>query len=227
MIIGLLGESRSGKDFIKKTLIKNLPINLNDLEIIRAADILKEEAEKRYPDSFRVKDWEDLEDTGYRDEIVIINSTMTISRRKLLQFLGEVLKLEDPNYVNVYLKNSIENSTKTYIIVPDLRNEDEVDCILDNKGIIVKCNRSLKYKYPKIQEEYIDSLIRKEDETESGLLDYIELNYPKIHEKINHHTETSIEEVPLSKVHFNFLNEPNESYNKRLNSLICKLRPSI
>lgn len=224
MVIGLLGESKSGKDWLSKQFIKGLNIKESDLKVIRAADILKLEAESRYPDSFNIKCWETKESEGYRDETIIINSSMTMTRRKLLQYLGDILKLEDPNYVNTYLKNSIDSSRKTYVIIPDLRNEDEVDSVLEKKGIIVKCNRKLKYRYSREWKEYKSSLDNVKDANSSGFLKFLELDYPSIHDKLNHHTETSIEEVPISKIHFNFINEPSKDFKARLESLICKLR---
>ena len=233
MILGFLGESKAGKDYVMKLLKSGLDLKEEDINVIRAADILKKTAEKLYPEQFSVQLWEKSDDT-YRDTEVIITDvrdstkTISITRRGILQYLGDYLKEKDPTYVNRYLKESISSSDKPHVFIPDIRNSEEASSVLDSgKSSIIKISRHLKYRYPEIWEGYIKTLSHENLGSITGFKEYLKVHDEKIYNKLHHNTETSIEEVPNSLISFKFINEPTEDYNRRVLSLISKLRPNL
>lgn len=230
MIIGLLGESKSGKDWLRQSLTKGLGLDPNETMVFRAADVIKTEAQKRYPKEFNIQLWEEGVENGYRDDHVIINESMDITRRGILRYLGDVLLLENPDYVKQYIEETIESNKGKikHFIVPDVRNTKEAESVISKSGVIIKVSRSLKDRYKDEWKSYLrENDIPEESGTESGFKKYLEMDYPSIHYKITHHTETSVDEVPERLIHFKYNNVTGDKRNNSINSLVSKLSPLL
>jgi hypothetical protein len=222
LIIGILGESKCGKDWLGKIIVNNLEKQFYELEgLIKAADIIKEIAEDRYPKDFSIKDWENSGDS-YREEYV---KAIGKTRRQLLQDLGDELLEENPDYVYSYIYTSIKESKSELVLVTDVRNEKESQAVIDTGGIIIKVDRPFSERYPKKWKRYEESLPHPPLANTSGFKDFLYSNYPKVYKKINHISETSVEEVPDKMIHFKYFNSSkNKGNSRRLSSLIRKLK---
>lgn len=219
LIIGLLGESKTGKDWLGKNLVNNLDYNYDPKTgLLKAADILKIEAEKRYPGIFITKDWEESGD-DYREIIV---PEIKISRRQILQDVGQELIKENPNYVYDYLTDSIKNSSSELVLITDIRNTLESSAIVDSGGIIIKVKRHLKYRYPEVWKTYEKSHTHSLLSSITGFLSYIENRNSSLYKKLHHTTELSVNEVPNKLITYKIINEPKKE--RELQSLILKLR---
>ena len=221
LVIGLLGPSKSGKDWLGKLLIKTLNKKFIEMDgLIKAADLIKEEAEKRYPASFSIFKWEHSGD-AYREEYV---EEMGKTRRQLLQDLGDELLEKDPNYVYSYLYTRIKESTSELTLITDLRNENECSAVVDCGGIVIKINRPLGERYTEEWTQYCLSLKRPPNPSTSGFLNYAKSNYTKLYKKLNHKTETSVNKVPRKLIHFEFENSIGKGNSRRISSLLQKLK---
>lgn len=221
MIVGLLGPSKSGKDWLGKLLIKTLNKKFIEMDgLIKAADLIKEVAEERYPRSFSIFKWEKSGDS-YREEYV---EEMGKTRRQLLQDLGDELLEKDPNYVYSYLYTRIKESTSELTLITDLRNENECSAVVDCGGIVIKIDRPLENRYPEEWNQYKLSCENPPLASTPGFLNYVEKNYTKLHKKLNHKTETSVGEVPAKLIHFTLYNSFDKGNSRRITSLIRKLK---
>ena len=233
MIIGFLGESRTGKDWLRSQITEGLGLNPKDITVVRAADILKLEAERLCPNDFSIKIWESSGD-NYRDGFITIPSFDTSSeeiikttRRGLLLILGDHLKSIKPSYVEDYLKDSLHECETKHTLIPDLRNSDEVNAVrsVSTKAVIIKVQRHYMYRYPAIWKTYTDGLYHSSLGSGTGFKNHVFMNHSKLHHKLHHHTETSIEEVSSQLISFKFVNSPSSGSKRSLQSLIMKLRP--
>jgi hypothetical protein len=214
IIIGLLGESRTGKDWIGSLISQHISSGKHTL--IKAADVLKNEAELRYPGIFSTEVWENSGEK-YREEIV---ESIQISRRQILQNIGVELIEKNPNYVYNYLRDSLKSSEETLTIISDLRNELECKAVRDSGGTVIKVVRSLEDRYPKLWEKYKNS-------EELDFKEFLKIEDPKLYKKLNHATELSVDKVSSSFYNFTFENKEKISSNntsRSFESLILKLR---
>lgn len=217
LIIGLLGESKTGKDWLGELL--NSRLNPSNLPITRlkCADKVKQEAERQYPGIFDTKIWEASGD-DYREVIV---PSINMSRRHILQTIGPELLEDNPKYVYEYLRGKISSGTHPYVYIEDVRNSTECQGVIDSGGIVIKITRSYEDRYPDLWRIYTENLTSSTVPTPKGFVDSLEHTNPKMFRKFIHPSETSVEEVSPNDYTFLFNNISDNTVNKRnFNSLL-------
>ena len=127
--IGILGAQRSGKDTFGKISLKYFP---SQYMLSAFADVLKEECSTILPKEeigWNGKDW---------------SGPKTDRGRKLLQEYGQARRNEIPDY----WVDKLAAKTKAYnnfcTIITDVRYINEIEFVLQNKGIIVYIHNAEK-----------------------------------------------------------------------------------
>lgn len=235
-LLGLLGKSRTGKDFMKNKIIDLLnKYNKQNKEgwiiyKIKCADKLKNHVQDKYKPYFSIHDWENSIGNNYREDFI---EDLGCNRRDLLQREGTELLKKDPMYIDTYIKDTYlkilknnkdsKNSSNILIIVSDIRNEVEAKAINACSGMVIKLNRPLHKRYPSIWKEY-KSLMKKNNVPEikssiskdNVLLKFIENNHKDLWRKLTHKTEVSVDEVNKSEYIGEFSSNDYEKIFKKI-----------
>lgn len=86
-------------------------------------------------------------------------------------------------------------------VITDVRFPNEVQAIKDRGGIVISINRDMKYRYPKEWAEYVEALSAinsvsdnsADDPTEDDFMNYLSKFNTKLHAKLTHESETSLD----------------------------------
>jgi hypothetical protein len=211
-LIGLLGESKSGKDYI----LPFLDIPQDKLLKIKFADILKSKAEELYPLYFNTKVWESSGDS-YREFYV---EDISMTRREILTSLGPKLLEEDPEYKLRYISDVLDRESNKIIIITDSRFIEECEIVKKVGGCNIKIYRELKYRYPKEWISYCDFLDERRSANSLGFISYCKTIYPKLHSKLTHFSEKESSQVLEELLDHKFTNSPHSLiWNEELEKL--------
>lgn len=131
MIIGFTGKKKAGKDTASLILI-----NKHNFISLAFADPLKKGAKELF----------DLSDEQLHDQTKkeIIDERWNMSPRQILQWLGtDILRnnISDEIFIT-NMKNKLKNNSHKYIIITDVRFDNEAEMIKNLGGIIININRN-------------------------------------------------------------------------------------
>lgn len=150
IIIGISGKKRSGKDTVAKLIANHL-----DCDILSFATPVKEVTALMMgyeKDEF-------LSD-NCKDKIYTFIDGKTITGRELLQMVGTdcMRNIINETVWITNMNNRILSSKKKYIIIPDVRFDNEYNYIKNNNGIIIRTERTdLKSNDTHISENMLDN----------------------------------------------------------------------
>lgn len=164
------------------------------------------EKEKYFSTAKECREFYDLhDDDEFLDDLIKVKMTP----RKLMQLLGTEAGREilHPNiwvnalfadYKGKYLGSSAKLINPPIVkhhyeypkwIIPDTRFPNEAKAIKNREGIVIRVERPLKLRFPEIHIEYgYDG-----PDIDKYLMSYIRREYPDLHEKLTHESETALD----------------------------------
>ena len=153
-LIGFTAKAGSGKD----TCALILKEKLEDVEIFSFAQPLKEACRLLFGFSD-----EQLYDPKIKEQV---DSTWGKSPRQIFQWLGtDILRDHiDKNFFVKLMTKRIQNSTKKFVIIPDVRFDNEAALVKELGGIVIK-----------IERPNAETTIHSEHATEQGINQFDEL----------------------------------------------------
>lgn len=128
MIIGLVGRSRSGKDTVARHIINYAPW----YQIKRIAQPVKDSLKALYS-------WDERHTEGELKEVVDPRVGKS-PRQAMIETAERVKKESGQDFFIKSLLNTWNN--KQYIVIPDVRFQNECDLIRKNGGVLIKIERT-------------------------------------------------------------------------------------
>jgi|ERR1700678_1160326 len=179
MIIGLLGHKESGKTTIANYLIQYQFIKIS------FSDPLKQICKILF---------QFTDQQLYGNDKEIVDSTWNVSPRTIMQYIGTnifrnqmgiIPNINDNFWVKLFELNVNQLNKSKNLVIDDIRFQNEIDKIIELKGIVIKITRPHNNFDNHISEVGIDNLSGSYEINNDGTLSDLYKKIDKIIAKLN------------------------------------------